>query len=599
MKGKVAYVTRPPLWHVSMAWNSEKPRVAASKLLVICFILMSMPLMNVSADSDPDIEIVVTPEQEYYDVADNVTLQQSVRFEFNAYDTNESNSYEIKISLYEEYEAYGITNKIASATYTNLDISLSLSDFNSELYNDTNYSVFAELSEKVFGEDEFHLIDTDNFSFIVGKEPKIEPDPTLVNVVVTCDEDWEITQNETRLQVDDSDFFLNCSAQNNNAVRVLSQLQIMGYPTPDIDAGIEFQINAEASSIDGNGSTMNFTLSPRDWNLSMIIPNGSVSVQISINAEGWQGNQTSIEINYTVVQEITDTPAEPVIILGCTDITATNFNPNATTDDGSCEYPEPTPPDCPMCNFTYQIPSQVSVDTPATFSADATLSEGWDYYGGATISWGFDGIIVNGAEVEHTYTSVPAGGTTNVTYCVQFTSGPESCQEEMITVNLSLSGYISHSSQLEPASSDAIGLVHFTIDVWGGMAPYSYEWQFDDGTTSANQSFVHEFFELGMHNVTIEIQDGRGDTINLSAQIDIIDNEGNEGSGTNVEEIEDMPFGPNTFGIIFTSGGVLFLSTLMYSNGKKNRERILKKGQLLAHKSSSSVEDSYWDDSIK
>ena len=596
MKGKVAYVTSPPLWYVSMAWNSVKPRIAASKLFVVCFILVSMPWMNVSADSDPYVEILITPQQEYYDVADNVTLQQAVRFEFNAYDTNGSDSYQIKISLYEEYETYGITNKIASAIYTNLDITLSLSDLSSEWYNGTNYSLFAELSEKKSGEDEFYLIDTDDFSFIVGEAPKIEPDPTLVNVVVKCDEDWEITQNETRLQADDSDFVLNCSAQNNNAVRIETQHNILA---PLHDTGMEFRINAEESSIEGNGSTTNFTLRPKGWNLSMIIPNGSVSVQISINAEDWQSNNTTFEVNYTIVQEITDTPAEPVIILGCMDWAATNFNPNATNDDGSCEYPEPTPPDCPMCNFTYQIPSQVSVDTPAKFSADATLSEGWDYYGGATISWGFDGIIVNGAEVEHTYTSVPAGGTTNVTYCVQFTSGPESCQEEMITVNLSLSGYISHSSQLEPSTDDAVGAVHFAVEVWGGMAPYSYEWQFGNGTTSANQSFVHDFFETGMHNVTIEIQDGRGDIINLSVEIDIIDNKENDGSGANVEEVEELPFAPNTFGIVFTSGGVLFLSTLMYSNGKKNRDRILKKGKLLAHKSSSSVEDSYWDDSIK
>ncbi len=582
-----------------MAWNYEKSRIAASKLLVVCFILLAMPWMNVSADSDPDVEIVVTPQQEYYDVADNVTLQQSVRFEFNAYDTNQSNSYQIKISLYEEYETYGITNKVTSAIYTNLDISLSLSDFTSEWYNDTNYSVFAELSEKVFGEDEFHLIDTDNYSFIVGKDPKIEPDPTLVNVVVTCDEDWEITQNDTRLQADDSAFVLNCSAQNNNAVRVLSQLQIMGYPTPDIDAGIEFRINSEASSIDGNGSTMNFTLRPLQWNLSMIIPNGSVSVQININAEGWQSNHTIIEINYTIAQEIDDSSFEPVIILGCMDWAATNFNPNATADDGSCEYPEPTPPDCPMCNFTYQIPSQVSVDTPATFSADATLSEGWDFYGGATISWGFDGIIVEGSEVEHTYTSVPAGGRTNVTICVQFISGPESCQEEIITVNLSLSGYISHSSQLEPLASDAVGGVHFTIEVWGGLAPYSYQWQFGDSTISTNHSVLHEFFEAGMKNVSVEILDGRGDTINLSAQIDIVDSDGDEGDDTKLDEIEELPIGPNAFGIVFTSGGALFLSTLIYSNGKKKRDKIMEKGRLLAQKSSSLSADSYWDDSIK
>jgi hypothetical protein len=554
-----------------------------------------MPWMNVSADSDPYVEMVVTPLQEYYDIVDNETLQQSVRFEISAYDTNESDSYQIKISLYEEYEIYGSTNKIVSATYTNLEISISLSSLFSEWTNDTNYSVFAELSEKESGEDEFNLIDTVNFSFAVGEAPKIEPDPTLANVEITCDEDWQISQNETRLQADDSAFVLNCSAQNNNAVRLESEYVLIQHQ----DAGIEFELTVEDHSIRGNGSTTNFSLEPSDWNLSMIIPNGSVSIQINISADGWQSNHTIFEINYTIKQEISDTPSEPVIIPGCTDITATNFNPNATADDGSCEYSIPIPPDCPMCNFTYQIPSQVSVDTPATFSADATLSEGWDFYGGATISWGFDGIIVEGSEVEHTYTSVPAGGRTNVTICVQFISGPESCQAEVITVNLSLAGYISHSSQLEPLTSDAVGAVHFTIQVWGGLAPYSYEWQFGDGTISTNHSLVHEFFETGMKNVSVEILDARGDYINLSAQIDIIDSDGNEGDGTKTDEIEELPIGPNAFGIVFTGGGALFLSTLIYSNGKKKRDKIMEKGRLLAQKSSSLSADSYWDDSIK
>jgi PKD repeat protein len=169
----------------------------------------------------------------------------------------------------------------------------------------------------------------------------------------------------------------------------------------------------------------------------------------------------------------------------------------------------------------------------------------------------------------------------------------------MITVNLSLAGYISHSSQLEPLSTDAVGAVHFTIEVWGGLAPYSYEWQFADGTTSTNQSFVHEFFETGMHNVSLEIQDARGDTINLGSQVEMIVVDENEGEGTNIDDIQELPIGPDPFGIVFTGGGAIFLSSLIYSNGKKKRNEILKKGQLLAQQSSSSVEDSYWNDSIK
>jgi hypothetical protein len=589
---------KAPHRHVSMAWDSAKPRINATRLLMISFILLAMPWTQVSGDKDssPYVELVVTPQQEYYDVADNVTFQELVRFEIDAFDTNSSSSYRIKISFYEEYGIYGEAGKIISQTYSSQHVSLSLDSLYDEWVNGTNYTFITGLFEQNSGEQEYILIFNNSYSFIVGKSPVVDPPPVLSNVEIKCDEDWEITQNETRLMQSDGTFVLECAVQNNNSVRIVPEYILIQHQ----DAGIDFEINVVNPSIPGNGSTTNFTLEPSDWNLSMIIANGSVIVQINISADGWQSNETSFEINYTVKQEIPEPPPpEPVMILGCTDTLALNFDPGATDDDDSCEYPVPIPPDCPMCNFTYQIPSQVSIDTPATFSADATLSEGWDYYGGATISWGFDGIIVNGAEVEHTYTSVPAGGTTNVTYCVQFTSGPESCQEEMIMVNLSLSGYISHSSQLEPLTSDAVGAIHFSIEVWGGQAPYSYVWQFDDDTISTNHSVVHDFFETGMHNVSLEIIDGRGDHINLSAQIDIVDNEENEGDDAKIDDIEDLPIKPNAFAMAFTGGGVLFLSTLIYSNGKKKRDEIMKKGQLLAQKSSSLSADSYWDNSIK
>ena len=590
-----------PLYHVSMACDSAKPRIAATRLLMVSFILLTMPWMNVSANkvSSPYVETNASPLQSYYDVSGNLTMQQSIRFEADAYDTDSSSLYRIKISLYEEYDIYGELYKKISSTYSSQHVSISIDNLCDEWVNGTNYTFFAELSEQKSGEEDFTTISNSSFSFGVGKPPVPEPLPILSNVDMSCDEDWGITQNETLLVNRDQTFVIECTVQNNNTVRVVPEYVL----TQHQDAGIEFEINLETPLIMGNGSTTNFTLEPSDWNLSMIIPNGSVLVQINISAEGWQSNNTSFEINYTVKQEIPEPPTpEPVMILGCTDTLALNFDPDATDDDGSCNFPlppSPLPPDCPMCNFTYQTPSQVSVDSPATFSADATLTDGWDYYGGATISWGFDGIIINGNEVEHTYTSVPTGGTTNVTICVQFISGPENCQEEMIMVNLSLAGYISHSSQLEPLTSDALGAVHFTIEVWGGLAPYSYEWQFDDGTTSINQSFVHEFFEAGTHNVSLEIQDARGDIINLGAQVEMIDVDENEGESTNNDDIQELPIGTDPFGLIFTSGGAVLLSSLIYSNGKKKRDKILKEGQLLANKSSSSVESSYWDDSIK
>jgi len=590
----------PPLPLDNMPQSATTSKIVVTRLLILSLFLMTMPWANVSAnkDSDPYIEIVVTPQQEYYDVVDNESAQRLVRFEIDAYDTEVESSYQIKIALYEEYVANGPSDKIISATYNNINVSITLEDLSFEWINGTQYSIIAELFERQSGEDDFQLINSVSYDFSVGKSPVAEPDPTLVNVEITCDEGWQITQNETRLVQGDQTFVLGCTVQNNNAVRVVPVYVL----TQHQDAGIEFEINIENPLIMGNGSTTNFTLEPRDWNLSMIIPNGSVLVQINISADGWQSNNTSIEINYSIIQEILEPPLVPVMILGCTNITAINFNPNATDNDGSCIFPEPepepTPPDCPVCNFTYQIPSQVSIDTPATFSADATLTDGWDYYGGATISWDIDGIVVNGDEIEHTFTSVPTGGTTNVTICVLFNSGPENCQEEIISVNVSLAGYISHSSQLEPLTDEAIGAIHFAVEVWGGLAPYSYEWQFDDGTKSTNQSILHEFSEAGMKNVSLVVQDARGDSINLSAQVDII-NESKGDDSANIDENQEMPIGPESFGVVVTGGGALLLSTLMYSNGKKKREQILKKGQLLAMKSSSSMENSIWDDSIK
>ena len=42
--------------------------------------------------------------------------------------------------------------------------------------------------------------------------------------------------------------------------------------------------------------------------------------------------------------EPAEEPAEePADVLGCIDSTALNYNPDATTDDNSCEYPQPEP----------------------------------------------------------------------------------------------------------------------------------------------------------------------------------------------------------------------------------------------------------------
>ena len=108
-----------------------------------------------------------------------------------------------------------------------------------------------------------------------------------------------------------------------------------------------------------------------------------------------------------VVPPVTPVPPPPVVpvaVSGCTDSSATNFNPDATVDDGSCTYPSAQIPGC--------------TDPKATnYNPDATVDDGSCTYGGgggggggptctmtvspastragnsATLTWGGSGIL--------------------------------------------------------------------------------------------------------------------------------------------------------------------------------------------------------------
>ncbi len=63
--------------------------------------------------------------------------------------------------------------------------------------------------------------------------------------------------------------------------------------------------------------------------------------------------------------------------------------------------------------------------------------------------------------------------------------------------------------------------ISFTSDAVGGVAPYTYTWDFGDGTTSELQDPVHSYSEAGSYIVTLTIEDDDGTVVMDTAIVTI------------------------------------------------------------------------------
>jgi PKD repeat protein len=64
--------------------------------------------------------------------------------------------------------------------------------------------------------------------------------------------------------------------------------------------------------------------------------------------------------------------------------------------------------------------------------------------------------------------------------------------------------------------------VEFERRIGGGFAPYSYEWDFGDGSTSTSEYPVHTYKTAGSYTVSLKVTDDRGNT-DIRTRDDYID----------------------------------------------------------------------------
>src|ERR671915_1646427 len=159
---------------------------------------------------------------------------------------------------------------------------------------------------------------------------------------------------------------------------------------------------------------------------------------------------------------------------------------------------------------------------PATFEFEANITGGTGPYG---INWDFgDGSEESDEQtVEHTFEEA---GIYNVVVTITDENGQEASDNLEITVNEPLpttitepltAGIISNSTEgFAPATFE------FEANITGGDEPYTYLWNFGDGSEESDEQTVeHTFEEAGIYNVTLAVTDTDNQDASNSIEITV------------------------------------------------------------------------------
>src|SRR5881396_702319 len=154
-----------------------------------------------------------------------------------------------------------------------------------------------------------------------------------------------------------------------------------------------------------------------------------------------------------------------------------------------------SPPPTLAASFTFS-PSSPQAGQQVTFAASAT--------GGTTpysYTWTFgDGSTGTGSSVTHTYSSA---GSYTVTLTAKDSGSPQQTATSQNTVTVtSPPPPLSASFTYSPSSPLPLLPVTFDASASGGTQPYSYRWDFGDGSTGSRQSVSHSYLLLPSYTVS-------------------------------------------------------------------------------------------------
>jgi PKD repeat protein len=144
-------------------------------------------------------------------------------------------------------------------------------------------------------------------------------------------------------------------------------------------------------------------------------------------------------------------------------------------------------------------PKATDVGQPVSFVG--TVSGGAGPY---TFRWVYgDGTTDTVQNSSHTYSTA---GVYQVHFIVNDSAGESAESNATITINAIPTMVVSASTTSSLAGQN----VSFTAKITGGTSPFTYYWNFSDGSGSSAASPTHAFASLGTYKVWLEVIDGGG-----------------------------------------------------------------------------------------